>query len=127
MTVREFAKLAGFREYDQVTFIECRAIKSKTSPGYDKAYFECPIDTWRFWQRFPFVDYSIVLNPTQSPIDWLSGAPWVPGFISGRLRSLLVIRRADLRLLYPGPQSFDLEKYIDEELRRSFKGVKGGA
>lgn len=127
MTIREYAVLAGFGEYDDVTFIRCRAIKSKSAPGYDKAYFDCPMDKWIYWSGTTFVADCIVLNPNQPPIDWVSGFPFIGMFNSHQLRSLLVVSRDDLRLLYSGKQADDLEKYIDDKLRRSFKGVQGGA
>ena len=113
MLVREFLKnITG-----EVTFIKARARKDAHTPFYHDEYQTTPIRRVEEWDG-KILDY-IILNDAQTPIDWLSGAPWKVAFDRGDLTSLLVIDPEDLALLYPGKEQRDhMIKYIDEKITK---------
>lgn len=111
MLVREFLK--GIK--GDVTFIKARARKDAHTPFYHAEYQTTPIRRVKEWDG-KIMDY-IILNDAQTPIDWLSGAPWKNAFDRGCLTSLLVISPEDLELLYSDKKQRDhMIKFIDEKI-----------
>ena len=113
MTVKEYFK--DCNKYVYVTFIKARARKNEHSQGYHAEYQTTHIETLEYWEKSNLMDYYI-LNDKQSPIDWLSGAPWKISFDNGSLISLLVINKEDLETLYSKEQSASIIKYIDKKI-----------
>lgn len=116
MLVKEFLKdITG-----EVTFIKARARKDANTPFYHAEYQTTPIRRVEDWTD-KILDY-IILNNAQTPIDWLSGAPWKMAFDRGDLMSLLVISPEDFELLYPSKEQRDsMIKYIDKEITKRNK------
>ena len=115
MTVREYLK--DYNKYEDVTFIKARARKDAHTPGYHAEYQTTPIKSIAEWEKSNLMDYYI-LNDKQCPIDWLSGAPWKVAFDNGRLISLLVISKDDLKMIYSEEQIVRIIKHIDSKIRR---------
>ena len=113
MTVREYLKARN--KYADVTFIKAIARKDERTPGYHAEYQTTPIRTIAELEKSNLMDY-YVLNDKQSPIDWLSGAPWKVAFDNGRLISLLVISKEDLETLFSKEQASSIIEYIDKEI-----------
>ena len=111
MLVKEFLS----NKTGDVTFIKARARKDANTPFYHTEYQTTPIRRVNEWTG-DILDY-IILNDAQTPIDWLSGAPWKNSFDRGNLISLLVISPDDLELLYPSKEQRDsMIKYIDSKI-----------
>ena len=105
-------------KYVDVTFSKARARKDEHTPGYHAEYQTTPIKSIAEWEKSNLMDYYI-LNDKQCPIDWLSGAPWKVAFDNGRLISLLVISKDDLKMIYSSDeQIIRIIKYIDSKIRR---------
>lgn len=116
MTVREYLK--DCNKYADVTFIVARARRNVCAPGYHAEYQTTPIKSIEEWEKTNLMDYYI-LNNEQCPIDWLSGATWKVVFDNGRLISLLVISKDDLKMIYSSDeQIIRIIKYIDSKIRR---------
>lgn len=122
MRVKEYLELAQVKPYADVTFIKARARKDANTPFYHQEYQTTPIRRASEWRESKLMDY-IVLNDKQPPIEWASGAHWIPKFNRGDLLSILVISEDDLRLLYSESQAQSTEQYIDKKLKESL-GLK---
>lgn len=122
MKVKEYLELAQVKPYADVTFIKARARKDANTPFYHQEYQTTPIRRASEWSESKLMDY-IVLNDKQPPIEWASGAHWIPKFNRGDLLSILVISEDDLRLLYSESQALSTEQYIDKKLKESL-GLK---
>lgn len=118
MNVKQYLKLAKATENTQVTFIKARARKDAHTPYYHYEYQTTSIFSVRDLKESKLMDY-IVLNDKQSPIDWLSGAPWNNQFKRGDLLSMLIVSEDDLRLGYSEEQSKSMEQFIDKKLLES--------
>lgn len=114
MRVSEYLNtLDGFQN---VTFIKAVARKDEHSPFYHEEYQTTPIRQAYEWQNSSIADFYI-LNHKQCPIDWLSGARWKVQFDKGHLKSLLVISKEDIELLYSSKQAAQMIEYIDEVIK----------
>ena len=118
MKVKEYLELAQVGKYQNVTFIKARARKDANTPFYHAEYQTTPIYTAEEWKDSRLMDY-IVLNDKQPPIVWLSGRGWDNWFKSGHLLSLLIISEDDSKLLNGENQTYSLEQFIDEEIKKS--------
>lgn len=118
MKVKEYFQLAQLGKYSDVTFIKARARKDANTPFHHAEYQTTPICPVIEWCDSKLMSY-IVLNNKQAPIDWLSGAKWLHNFNCGNLHSLLIISEEDLKTLYGEKQAQSMEKYIDDEIKKS--------
>jgi hypothetical protein len=119
MLVREF--IETYCNATRITFLKARARKDANTPFYHAEYQETPL--YLLNDDNGLMDY-IVLNDSQPPIDWLSGASWQNNFKNRSLESLLVISEEDFKTLYPNEeQRAGMITYIDEKIkeRRSTK------
>ena len=115
MKVKEYLNKLG-DTYD-ITFIEAKALKSDTSPGYEVLYKTWPINRVYDLKDSKVNDY-IILNDRQCPIDWLSGAEWSKRFKKYWLECLLIISEDDFAKLYPNiEQKEHIETYIEEKIK----------
>lgn len=118
MLVKEFIKLKGLTELDDVTFVKARARKDAHTNGYHLEYQKTPIMSPDKCGKL--LDY-IVLNDQQPPIEWAGGQTWTNWFNSGRLTSLLVISKEDLLLIYHENQANDIISHIDKAIYKNLK------
>ena len=118
MLVKEFIKLRGLTELDDITFVKARARKDANTKFYHTEYQTTPIMSPEKCGKL--LDY-IVLNDQQPPIEWAGGQTWTNWFKSGRLTSLLVISKEDLLLLYHENQANDLIAHIDKAIYKNLK------
>lgn len=118
MKVKEYFQLAKIPGFTNVTFIKARARKDAHTPSFHAEYQTTPVYTLNELKDNKIMDY-IILNDKQSPIDWLSGAPWNTKFKQGNLLSMLVISNEDLKVLYSENQAQSMERYIDDKLKES--------
>lgn len=115
MLVREFLKdITG-----EVTFIKARARKDGNTPFYHAEYQTTPIFLVEELKGSKLLDY-VILNDSQPPIDWLSGAKWKLRHDRGLLASLLVISPEDLAILYPSNERRNhTVEFIDRKIRKN--------
>ena len=114
MRVKDY--LEKIKKYDKVTFLVANAIKDENCPGYHAEYANTAIcfasDLLK--SKCSLLNM-IILNDKQPPIDWLSGAKWIPAYNAGHLKCLLVISEEDLELIYP-TQAEHMEAYIETQM-----------
>ena len=118
MLVRDYLELKGYK--GNITFIKARARKDAHTPYYHYEYQTTPIiNVDELYDRdSKLLDY-IVLNDKQSPIDWLTNTGWTNWYNRGQLKSMLVVTKEDLQLVYRNPQQLEsMIKRIDNELTK---------
>lgn len=116
MLVKEYLESKDYK--GKITFIKARARKDNNTPYYHQEYQTTPMYNVDELGDSRLLEY-IVLNDQQAPIDWISNQGWTNWFNKGMLKSMLIISKEDLELLYPNKEQRDsLIKSIDSKLNK---------